>query len=58
MGPWGAVCDDVEQFFVFDLFLRLTTQGTSRAETQHRLLTKTFTGADKFWDPGVLCVKF
>ena len=32
--------------------------GTSRAETRHRLLTKSFTGADEFWDPGVPCAKF
>jgi len=32
--------------------------GTSRAETQHRILTKSHTAPDKFWDPGVLYVKF
>ena len=34
------------------------TQATPRAETRHRLLTKTFTMSDEFWDPGVPCAKF
>jgi hypothetical protein len=33
------------------------TQGTSRAEIRHRLLTKISTVPDKYWEPGVPCAK-
>jgi hypothetical protein len=31
-------------------------QGTSQAETRHRLLTKICFVSNEFWDPGVRCV--
>ena len=60
MGPWGAVCENVMQHVVLggpDLLFR-PIHGSCQAETRHWLLTKIFTGADGFWDPGVPCVKF
>jgi hypothetical protein len=62
MVPWGVVCEDVEQISVLGwggpALLPRPTQGTSRAETRHRLLTKNFTASNKFWDPGVLRARF
>ena len=56
--PMGAWAPSVLLPTTLHTGLPRPTQGTSRAETQHRLLTNFFTGADEFWDPGVPCEKF
>ena len=54
------MCGDEGQIFVWEgpELLPRPTHGTSRAVTHHRLLTNNFTVSDKFWEPGVPCVKF
>jgi hypothetical protein len=54
----GAVGPDSQQVLKYftKQVLHRPTQGTSQAETRHRLLTKTIV-AKTFWDPGVQCVK-